>query len=87
MADTWPERLTNGEHVGQALDWVRWKTEGRALMMVAIGVNSVVVAKDRNLNAEDAIELLTKELDVIARLVRDLHASKKTHGAKARPQR
>ena len=50
MAVTWPKWIQSSEHVAEAVDWVRWKTEGRAKMVLAVGANSIAVAKNREVN-------------------------------------
>ena len=85
--DTWPTPVTSSKHTGQLLDWVRWKTGRKALIVLAIGVNSVVVAKDDQLDEEDAIATLETERDTIEELLRYLGQTKKTHAAKLRPNR
>jgi hypothetical protein len=83
--DTWPREVTSSKHVGQVLEYVRWKTGGRVQLVVAIGPNSVAVAKDEKIPAEDLIKALETELDTIREVLRYLHATHKPSGAKMRP--
>lgn len=84
MAETWPAVLTSSEHVGQALDWVRWKTQGKVMLVIAIGPNSIAIAKDRELRAIDAVEILENEAKTIAEILGQLDQRKVTHAAKRR---
>ena len=88
MADArkWPDKLTSSKHVAEALNWISWRTQGNSLLIVAIGKNSVAVARHPDLAVEDAISLLELEADTIARLLRDLK-SKEAYGSAARPDR
>jgi hypothetical protein len=87
MPSPWPNEFKTSKDVASALNWVRWKTKGAALLLVAIGANSVCAAIDDKLDAEDAIELLELERDTIARLIRTLKENKTTHHFAARPDR
>jgi hypothetical protein len=57
------------------------------MLLIAIGPNGIVMAKDRELQAEDAIALLQDERETIAQLARALDANRsKTHlGVARRP--
>lgn len=89
MADQkpWPNAFKNSSDVASALNWVRYKTRGGALLLLAIGANSITAAMDEKLDAEDAIELLQLEADTIAQLIRYLKDSQKTHYFIKRPNR
>jgi hypothetical protein len=79
--------LTTPHLVAQALNWLRWRTRESALLIVAIGVNSIAIAKDPKLDPEDAIALLELEQDTIAELLRRLMDQRNAYGSKQRPQR
>lgn len=83
--DTWPAKVTSSKHVGQMLEWVRWKTGNRVQIVVAIGANSVAIAKDESLDAEEAIRILETERDTISEVLRYLQATGKPSAAKMRP--
>ena len=87
MAEPWANEFKTSRDVASACNWVRWKTKGGALLVLAIGVNSVCAAVDEKLDAEDAIAILEIELDTIANLIRDIKRRKKTHYFAARPLR
>lgn len=87
MAVTWPKWISSSEHVAEAADWVRWKTEGRAKIVLAVGANSIAVAKNRDLDAEDAIVILADLQEQIARALRELDSRRVTHLAMAAPPR
>lgn len=80
--------------VASALQWVRWKTQGGreqsrpgALLLLAIGPNSISASMDLKLDAEDAIAMLADELETIAKLLRFMKETQKTHHHIARPNR
>jgi hypothetical protein len=83
----WPQWLTTPHLVAQALNWLRWRTRESALLIVAIGVNSIAIAKDPKLDPEDAISLLELEQDTIAQLLRRLKDQRNAYGSQQRPQR
>jgi hypothetical protein len=83
--DTWPAVVSNSKHVAQMLEWLRWKTGGKVQLVIAIGANSVAVARDDRMRAEDLIETLRVEQDTIAELLRYLQATNLPSGAKMRP--
>lgn len=80
MPDTWPKWISSSKHVAEAVDWVRWKTQGRAKLVIAIGVNSISVAKNIELDPEDAIAILTDLQEQLAQAIRSLpRAESPTH--------
>lgn len=79
MAETWPQWLENPQHIAQGIDWIRWKSQDRAKIVVAIGANAVAVAKPRNLAAEDAIAILEDVQAQIAQALRQLDKERQTH--------
>lgn len=83
-APEWNEFRT-AHDIARGLNWVRWKTQNKAELIIAIGPNSVAVAKGENIDAEDAIQTLTQEMDTIAKVLRELQAKKQTHGSGPRP--
>jgi hypothetical protein len=87
MSDTWPQWIERPQHVAEAADWVRWKTQGRAKIVIAVGSRSVAVAKNRELDAEDAIAILSEIQDSIAQALRQLDAHRQTHGAQPLAER
>lgn len=87
MAETWPKRITSAKHVAEAADWVRWKTEDRVKIVIAVGANSVAVAKSRTMDAEDAIAILTDIQEQIAKGLRQLQETNQTHTAIQLPER
>jgi hypothetical protein len=80
MAQTWPQWIDKPEHVAEASDWVRWKTQGRVKLVISVGNNTIAVAKNRELDAEDAIAILSDLQDQIAQALRDVDRAKQTHG-------
>lgn len=87
MANTWPTWIQKPEHVAEAADWVRWKTQDRVRVVIALGANSVAVAKARDLESEDAITLLMEAQETIARTLREIQERKVTHAHARLPDR
>jgi hypothetical protein len=56
------------------------------MLIMAIGVNSIAIAKDPDLTPEDAIQLLEHERETIERLLQRLHHTRQIYGAAQRPQ-
>lgn len=79
MAETWPTWISSSKHVAEAVDWVRWKTQGRAKLVIAIGANSLSIAKNRELDPEDAIAILGDIQEQIFQAIRDLQRTGSTH--------
>ena len=87
-----PEGFRNSADVAGGCQYIRWmansrQEKGPALLVLAIGVNSVAISRDAGLDAEDAIELLQMEAETIARLLRELGAAQQCNGFLARPNR
>ncbi len=81
----WPNEFKTARDLASALNWVRWKSDGRALVLLAIGRNSVAIAKGPAVDAEDVIVALESEKDTIARLLREMGAQGLTHASTPRP--
>jgi len=87
-----PEGFRNSADVAGGCQYIRWMANGRkevgpALMVIAIGTNSIAISRDAKLDPEDALELLQVEADTIATLLRELGAGKECNGFLARPNR
>jgi len=83
--DTWPAVVSNSKHVAQMLEWLRWKTGGKVQLVIAIGANSVAVARDDSMPVAELIKALRTEQDTIADLLNYLQATNLPIGAKMRP--
>jgi hypothetical protein len=88
----WSHGFKNSGDVAAGCQYVRWMANGKgehgpALLVLAIGVNSIAISRDLQLDPEDAIELLENEADTIARLLRGLKETKRTNGFLARSNR
>jgi hypothetical protein len=81
----WPNTFETSRDVAEALNWIIWKTGGKAQLIIALGPNSISAAINERMDAEEAIAALEAEQDTIARLIRYLRDSKKTHWYAARP--
>jgi hypothetical protein len=77
----WPDKLRSGPEIASALNWIRWRTEGRAMVVIAIGTNGIAIAKDQAMNSVDALELLRGELQNIAAAIATLDRNKSPQGA------
>lgn len=89
MASTWPQWVEKPEQVAELVDWVRWKTQDRAKIVIAIGTHTVAVAKGRQLDPENAIAMLEDLQDVIAQTIRQMQAPGQnvTHLSQRIPER
>ena len=88
----WSNGFKNSGDVAAGCQYVRWMANGKsekgsALLVLAIGVNSVAASFDSQLAPEDAIALLEAEQATIKELLRGLRATNRTNGAKARPNK
>lgn len=54
--------LKTAKDVAEALEWVRRRTKGRALVLVAVGVNSIAFAKDPQVSPADAVQLIHDQI-------------------------
>ena len=81
-----PWKLTTPNAVADALDWLRWRTEGSALLLVAIGRNHICFARQPDVDPLDAIQFLEDELATIkaAMLEADAQPTQKNKGSKHR---
>lgn len=86
MAGNSNNEFKTSADVASGLQWVRWKTQGGqaqcrpgAMLLLAIGAGSISASMDLKLDAEDAIALLSDELETIAQLLRHMKANQKTH--------
>lgn len=54
--------LKTAKDVAEALEWVRRRSKGRALVLVAVGTNSIAFAKDQKVSPADAVRLINDQL-------------------------
>lgn len=94
MANGYDNPFKTSADVASGLQWVRWKTQGGrdqsrpgALLILALGANSISVSMDPKLDPEDVIAMLAEEIDTIAQLLRYMKSTEKTHHQIARPNR
>lgn len=88
----WAEGFKTSGDVAAGCQWVRWMANGKsengpALLVIAVGVNSVAASLDPKMNAVEVAALLELEAATISDLLRSLRATGKTHGARPRPSR
>jgi lysophospholipase L1-like esterase len=86
------EGFTNSADVTGGCQYIRWMSNGRrekgpALMVIAIGVNSIAISRDVDLRLEDAIKILETEAEVIIQLLKELSDHKESNGFTRRPKR
>ena len=86
------EGFTNSADVAGGCQYIRWMSNGRrekgpALMVIAIGINSIAVSLDVDLRPDDAIKILETEAEVIRQLLRELSDHKESNGFTRRPTR
>jgi hypothetical protein len=78
--------LKTAKDIAEALEWVRRRSKGRALVILAIGVNSIAYAKDSNVTPADAVQLVADQLpslrDGLSRI--DAQPEKTTRGSHTR---
>jgi len=76
--------LRTGADVAAALDWLRRRMQGRGLILVAIGTNSVAYAADPAITAFSAGELIKAQVGTIERGVMAMQKRKETRSASRR---
>lgn len=81
MAD-W--KIRDAQDVAEALDWLRRRMQGRGLVLVAIGENSVAYAKEANVSPEDAAALIESQMMTLRRGFYELRANRVTRGFRKR---
>lgn len=78
MSNNW--ELNSADDVAQALDWLRRRMHGSALVLVAVGVNSIAYAKDTSLSPNDAAEIVQRQVPALQRGFAKLQDQKVTRG-------
>ncbi len=73
--------LKSAEAVAEALDWVRRRTKGSGLVLVAIGVHSIAVSKDVALGSYDAAQLVRANFHGIQQTLQRVQDQRVTRGA------
>lgn len=78
--------LKSAKDVAGAVEWVRRRTKGRAMVVIAIGANSVAYSKDPRISPQDAANLLQSQLTAIRAGFERIHtaAQPTTHGTYTR---
>ena len=76
--------LRSADDVAQALDWLRRRMDGKGLVLVAVGVNSVAYCKDVGVSAEDAAKLVEDQIQTLRRGFLKCQSNKVTRGASVR---
>lgn len=84
MAEKKEWEIKSARDVAEALEWVRRRSKGRALVLVAIGVNSVAYAKDPAVSPADAARLVHSQLTVLRDGFEKIHAQTTTRGTNGR---
>ena len=86
MSQTWPAEVTSAQTVAEMLDWVRRKTKGRCLAIIAVSANSVAVCMDPALTPREAVEAVISEAELAVETLEWARARKETRAARARPR-
>lgn len=86
VADKKQWELRSGKDVADALHWLRQRTEGKALLLVAIGRNGISFAKHPDLDPADAVQILEDELFNLKRAMERMKAEGNQRGSCARKE-
>lgn len=78
MSDNW--ELRSADDVAQALDWLRRRMHGNALVLVAVGINSIAYAKDTKVSPADAADIVQRQVPTLERGFAKLQDQKVTRG-------
>ena len=78
MSNNW--ELNSADDVAQVLDWLRRRMKGQALVLVAVGVNSIAFAKDTKLSPTDAADIVQRQVPALQRGFHKLQDKKVTRG-------
>ncbi len=86
----WSRGFRNSADVACGCQYVRWmangqKEDGPALLVIAIGINSIAAGRDARLSPEEAAQLLEREAETIRGLLKELADAKENTGATMRP--
>jgi hypothetical protein len=76
--------LKSGKDVAEALEWIRQRTKGRAMVLVAIGANGISFAKDPDVRVADAITLLEGEMETLRTELTKMENARQRRGAARR---
>lgn len=77
-------KLDTAKGIADALEWLRWRSEGKAKLLIAIGDNGIAFSKHPDLKAEDAIHFIEEELASLKQGLQQLDATKERRGARRR---
>ena len=84
MADKPGWEIKTGDDVANALDWLRRRMGGKAVLLVAIGQNSIAFSKDQQYTPEEAIEALEANIRTLQMGLNVLRAKQVTRDFKKR---
>jgi hypothetical protein len=84
MAEKGKWELKSGEDVAQALEWVRQRTQGKSLVLIAIGRSGIAYSKAPGVSAADAVQYLEDELANLKQGLQQADAISKRCGARTR---
>jgi hypothetical protein len=76
--------FANAQNVAETLDWVRRGMDGKGLVLVAIGVNSVSYCKDIKISPRDAVALIEAQLPALRKGFAGLESGRVTRAAMRR---
>lgn len=84
MAENRDWKIETADDVAQALDWLRRRMNGKGLVLIAVGVNSVAICKDTGVTPEDAAALIEQQQPALRTAFNSLKERKVTRGYYAR---
>lgn len=76
--------LSTAKDVANALEWIRQRTEGKTLVLVAIGRGGIAFSKHSEVTPTEAMELLEEELGNIKQGLERMEAEGQRCGARGR---
>jgi hypothetical protein len=72
--------IRDAQDVAEALDWLRRRMNGKGLVLVAIGANSVAFSKEQDIAPEDAVALIENEISTLRHGFHNLRSQRVTRG-------
>lgn len=79
-------KLDGAKGIADALEWLRQRTEGKALLLIAVGRNGIAFSKHPDVKAEDAVHFIEEELGNLKIGLQRLDAEGQRRGAQSRKE-
>jgi len=77
-------KIESAGDVAEALDWLRRRMQGKGLVLMAVGANSVAFCKDVAVSPDDAADLIEAQLPTLRRGFAQIQSQRVTRGFSAR---